>query len=512
MPSVNSKKILFNTVFLYIRIIVSTIISLWTVPIILENLGVEDYGIYNLVAGIIAMLSFLNVSMIVSTQRFMSVYLGKEDKSVLSNVFNVSLVIHFLLGLLIVCILEISSLFVFDNFLNISLERIGASKLLFQFLIANMFVMIMSVPFDAAINAHEDMMAFSIISVLEYLLKFILAFSLAFVKTDLLAFYGFGLLCVSLLIIAIKFTYRYYCYPNLRIKLRSKFEPSLMKSMLKFTGFNVVSSFALVGSRQGIAVIYNLFFGTIANTAYGIANQVNGAISYFSTTLPNAMNPQIMQNEGANDRDKVISLSLISSKFSTIILACFVIPLILEMPYVLNLWLTEVPKYTVEMCRLILILSLFYQMSTGLMSAVQAVGNIKYYQISVSILYILTIPISYFTLIYFKDITVPLLVCIVTEIVTLLVRIIFAKRLVGISINEFIVKIVVPLLICILLSSVLPYTVVKLLDPSFGRVVLTTLSFLGVFFIILWCVLLNSSDKSFATNIFSMLKNKLIRR
>ena len=174
MVSVNSKKILLNTVFLYIRIIISIIISLWTVPIMLENLGVEDYGIYNLIAGIIAMLSFLNVSMIVSTQRFMSVYLGKDDKSVISNVFNVSIVIHLLLGLLIFCLLEISSLFVFDNFLNISLERIEASKILFQFLILNMLIVVMSVPFDAAINAHEDMMAFSIISIIEYLLKFIL--------------------------------------------------------------------------------------------------------------------------------------------------------------------------------------------------------------------------------------------------------------------------------------------------------------------------------------------------
>ena len=357
MASIDSKKILFNTIFLYIRIIVSIVISLWTVPIILGTLGVEDYGIYNLVAGIIAMLSFLNISMIVSTQRYMSVSLGKEDKSILPNVFNASIVIHFLLGLVIVAMLEVCSLFVFDGFLNINPERIDASKLLFQFLIANMFVMVMSVPFDAAINAHEDMMFFSIVSIFEYGLRLLLAFALAYISVDKLPFYGFGLLCITIIVFVIKFVFRYYKYPSLRIKLRNKIDFSLMKSMLKFTGFNVVSSFSLVASRQGLAVFYNLFFGTIANTAYGIANQINGALSYFSTTLPNAMNPQIMQSEGANDRQKVISMSLISSKLSTIILACVVVPLILEMPYVLQLWLKEVPLYTVELCRLILIWS-----------------------------------------------------------------------------------------------------------------------------------------------------------
>ena len=210
MPDINAKKILFNTSFLYIRIIVSIVISIWTVPVILGSLGVEDYGIYNLVAGIIAMLSFLNISMIVSTQRFMSVYLGKEDKSILTNVFNVSIVIHFLLGLVIVLMLEGCSMFVFDNFLNISQERIEASKYLFQFLIANMFILVISVPFDAAINAHEDMMVFSIISIFDSIFKLILAFSLSYISVDRLVFYGLGLLCVSYLVWIIKFIYLIY--------------------------------------------------------------------------------------------------------------------------------------------------------------------------------------------------------------------------------------------------------------------------------------------------------------
>lgn len=512
MSAINSRKILFNTVFLYIRIIVSIIISLWTVPIILGSLGAEDYGIYNLVAGIIAMLSFLNVSMIVSTQRFMSVSLGKEDKSIISNVFNVGLVIHILLGLLIVGLLEGCSFFVFDGFLNINPEKIEESKLLFQYLILNMFVMVISVPFDAAINAHEDMMVYSIISIFEYILRFLLAISLSYIHDDRLSFYGLGLLCVSILILIIKYLYRYYRYPNLKIQLRNKFDFSLMKSMMKFTGLNVIGSSSIVASKQGMAVIYNLFFGTIANTAYGIANQISGALSYFSTTLPNAMNPQLMQSEGANDRGKVISMSLISSKLSTIILACFVLPLIFEMPYVLELWLKEVPLYTIELCRFILLISLFYQLSTGLMSSVQAVGNMRNYQISLSILYILTLPISYVALIYYNYIILPLLVCLVIELLSLLVRIIFANKLVGINIREFICKIVLPLIVCILLSSIVPAFVVSICSPSILRVVITTITFLSVFFTSIWYILLNSSDKSFAKNIFAVLKSKLIRR
>lgn len=512
MSNINAKKILLNTTFLYIRIIVSIIISLWTVPIVLGSLGVEDYGIYNLIAGIIAMLSFLNVSMIVSTQRYMSVYLGKENKDVLSNVFNVSLVIHFVLGIVIFLMLEMSSLFIFDDFLNISPDRIDTAKLLFQFLIAHMFVMVMSVPFDAAINAHEDMMSFSIISIFDSLFKFVLAFSLSYISGDRLAFYGFGLLCISLLIWLIKFVYCYFRYTNLRIHLVSKFDASLMLSMLRFTGYNVVSSFSLVASRQGMAVLYNLFFGAIANTAYGIAYQINGALSFFSTTLPNAMNPQLMQSEGAKDRNKVISMSLISSKFSTIILACIVIPLILEMPYVLELWLKEVPLYTVELCRCILILSLFYQLSTGLMSSVQAVGNIKYYQLSVSALYVLTLPISYFMLLKYQNVIIPLVVCIVTEVITLVVRIAFANKLVGINGKDFIGKIVMPLMVCVLLSTILPIFVLLAIQPCLLRVVLTTVVFLVVFFVLLWYFVLSDSDRTFVKNALLIAKNKLLRR
>lgn len=512
MPDINAKKILFNTSFLYIRIIVSIVISIWTVPVILGSLGVEDYGIYNLVAGIIAMLSFLNISMIVSTQRFMSVYLGKEDKSILTNVFNVSIVIHFLLGLVIVLMLEGCSMFVFDNFLNISQERIEASKYLFQFLIANMFILVISVPFDAAINAHEDMMVFSIISIFDSIFKLILAFSLSYISVDRLVFYGLGLLCVSSLVWIIKFLYCYFSYTNLRIKLISKFDASLMQSMLKFTGYNVVSSFSLVASRQGLAVFYNLFFGAIANTAYGIATQINGALSFFSTTLPNAMNPQLMQSEGANNREKVISMSLISSKLSTIILACVVVPLILEMSFVLELWLKDVPLYTLELCRFILVLSLFYQLSTGLMSSVQAVGNIKFYQLSVSALYLLTLPISYFLLLSYKNVIVPLAVCIVVEMITLIVRVAFANKLVGIRWKDFLGGIVTPLLVCILLSSLMPLLVVLCIEPCLGRVVLTTVAFLCIFFVLLWKFVLSSSDKKFINSILSTVKNKLIRR
>ena len=441
----------------------------------------------------------------------MSVYLGREDKSILSNVFNVSIVIHLLLGLIIMAMLEGCSLFVFDNFLNISQDRIEASKSLFQFLIANMFILVMSVPFDAAINAHENMMAFSIISIFDCVLKFILAFSLVFINADRLVFYGFGLLCVSILTWSIKFIYCYIRYKNLRINLITKFDYSLMHSMLRFTGYNVLSSFSLVASRQGLAVFYNLFFGAIANTAYGIANQINGALSFFSTTLPNAMNPQLMQSEGANNREKVISMSLISSKISTIILACVVVPLILEMPFVLKLWLTDVPLYTIELCRSILVLSLFYQLSTGLMSSVQAVGNIKYYQLSVSALYTITLPISYFLLLSHKSVIVPLVVCIVVELITLIVRTIFANKLVGIRWKEFIVGIVVPLLVSILFSSILPIFVVLYLKPSLIRIILTTIVFLSIFSVLLWRFVLSNSDKMFIKNIFSTVKNKFFK-
>ena len=233
----------------------------------------------------------------------------------------------------------------------------------------------------------------------------------------------------------------------------------------------------MIGRNQGVAIVINLFFGTIVNAAYGVANQINGVLNYFSTTFQRAINPQLMQSEGMKNRERLIDMSYTSSKFSLLVLALFAVPLIVEMPYVLKIWLHDVPDFTIEFSRLILLLSIIFQLSMGLMSAIQAVGEIKTYFISISCLVLLNIPISYF----FFSVGLPaywsVISFIVIELISFCVRIYFAKKLVGISPRKFMDEVLLKSIYCISSALVLPIVFHILLPESFIRLLLVCLMY-----------------------------------
>lgn len=386
---------MFNTVVLYVKIVVNMLLSLISVPLIMHALGVSDYGLYNLIAGVIGMLSFLNASMTVSTQRYLSVTIGERNQEKSNRIYNNALLLHLLLGLICVVIFEACAPFLFDGFLNIDSNKLGTAKIIYQFLVVTTFATIITVPYVAVMNAKEDMLAFSIIGIIDALLKLCLAIYLSYCPFDKLIFYGIGMAAISIFSMLFNRGVVHFKYKEYKRDFRTYYDKVTFREMFGFMGWNTFGSVAVIGRNQGVAIILNRFCGTVLNAAYGVANQINGVLGYFSNTFNKSINPQLMQSEGMKDRDRLIRISFVSSKFSVLVLALFIWPLIIEMPYVLFKWLKEVPEYTSILSCSILIFSLVYQYSMGLMSAIQATGKIRNYQITMGVLILLNIPLSY---------------------------------------------------------------------------------------------------------------------
>lgn len=504
----HTKRVIFNSAILYTKIIITMSISLVSIPMILNALGKSDYGLYNLIAGVISMLSFLNSSMSITTQRYLSVAIGENNKEKLNTIYNVSLVLHLVIGLIIILLFEICYLFIFNGFLNIEPERIHAAKVVYQFIVASTFFTIISVPFGAVINAKENMLVFSIIAIIDSILKLILAFYLSRCPFDRLIIYGGCIALISFLNILFNQVYVRTKYKEFNISLIKYFSKEYFFKMLGFSGWNTMGAVAMIGRNQGIAVIFNLFCGTVANAAYGIANQINGVLGYFSSTFQRALNPQLMQSEGMNDRSRLIRISLTSSKYSVWVVALFAVPLIIEMPYVLKLWLKDVPEYTLRLSQLVLVLAIVYQYSVGLMSSIQAVGRIRNYFIVMSTLILLNLPICYFILKIGMPLHYCIMVFIIIELISLMIRLYMARKIVGIKFGEFITKVIIPNTLCITSGSIISITIHFLMKESLLRLLIVSFGYLIVYVVIAWFFVFDIEIKRMLVSIVNKLFKK----
>ena len=488
------------------------LLSLVTVPIILRALGENDYGVYNLVAGIISMLSFLDASMSVATQRYLSVSVGEGNKEKLNEIINTSIFLHIILSGFVILLLEACYPFLFNGFLKIDSDRIPVAQVLYQLMVVNAFISILAIPMEAYLNARENMLSFSLIYILRSVLMLLLAFYLLNSPGDRLLVYGYGVLLITVLTTILFYVYVLFRYKlEIRIDFKNCVKLPLMRTMVGFMGWNAFGSFAMLGRSQGIACIFNIFFGTVANAAYGVANQVNGALSYFSSTFQKAINPQLMQSEGMSNRNRLIRIAYISSKFSVLVLALFAIPLIIEMPFVLNLWLGQVPDYTLGLCQLTLILAVIYQYSAGLMSSVQAVGDIKRYFIIMSILILLNLPISYLLMKLGFPIYSVMIVCIIIEFLSFVIRLRQADRIVGINFNKFFKTVFLTTMVVILVSGTFGFCVHMMFKEGLLRVVLVSLVYVVVFLLGAWFIVFNDDDKSVVGGLWTKIKRVVIK-
>ena len=500
-------KVVFNTVVLYAKIIVSMAISLVSVPLILKALGASDYGLYNLIAGVVAMLSFLNNSLAVSSQRYMSVAMGTNDTTRVNDVFNASFKIHLILGVVLVFLLELGSFFI--DKLNIEPDRIATALIIYQSLIISSFFKIINVPFNAITNAHEDMLAFSLIDVADSLLMLGLAYSLHFLPFDKLVFYGYGVTLISVCYFLMFYLWTRHAYKAFRISFKKTNDRTLIKEMFGFSGWNVLGGVAVVGRNQGVAIIINIFLGTIANAAYGVANHINGALLHFTATFQKAINPQLMKSEGMNDRNRMHRISFISSKFSVLALCFFTIPLIIEMREVLHLWLRDnIPPFTIELSQFILLFSIVYQYSSGIMSSIQASGIIRNYQIIMSIIILLNIPVCYILLKYGYPIYYVTAAYVIIELISLVVRIFLAHRITGMVVSDYIYAVVKPTLIIIIISTIACLVPHYLLEEGFTRLIVTCFVYGLFYFALVWRFAFDSHQRLMISKSIRTFLNK----
>ncbi|MCY1719086.1 MATE family efflux transporter [Prolixibacteraceae bacterium Z1-6] len=494
-----TKRVVLNTGFLYGKMLISMFIALYSTRIVLNALGANDFGIFNLVAGVIAMLAFLNAAMATSTQRYISYYLGANDEEKLDSVFKSSVILHLIIGILIVIALEISGLFLFNGFLNIPTDRIPAAKLVYQFMIVSTFFTINAVPYDATIIAHEKLLFESIIGVLESFFKLAIAITLIYAQKDRLILYSILLAGLTILIRIIKSIYCYLKFKECKSYRKSTLNHSLIKEMISFASWNMFGALCWIGSTQGIALVLNTFFGTVINAAFGIAQQVNSQLYSFSANMQKALNPQIIKNEGSGNRIQMLHLSQMASKFGFYLLALFAIPLIIEMPTVLQLWLKNVPENTVIFCRSLLIISLIKQLTIGSYTAIQATGNIKTYQPIAGTILLLNIPISYFILKQGFPASSVVITMIFMEVVSMNSSIYFWIKIAKLKLSNYINNVLLPTIIPTIISVLVISCIRFFLRPNSNLIVLiiTCLSWAFTYFMLVYIIGTNKSEKQF---------------
>ncbi len=503
-----ANRIVFNTLVLYTKILVCMVISLWTVPLVLSSLGKEDFGLYNLVAGVIAMLAFLNGAMTVSTQRFLSVTIGEGNGGKLQEVYNESVLLHFVIGLLVVAIVELFAPLLLDSFLTIDPSRLDAARRLLDCLVVSVFFSIFMVPFDAVLNAYENMLVFSIVGIIEGVLKLLVALYLPRVTADRLDFYGVAVASVMASVFLMKFLYVVLRYRNLRFSPAALRNVRLFWEMFAFAGWNTISTLAIVFRNQGLAVVLNHFFGTVVNAAYGIGNQINGVLGYFSSTIQKSVNPQLMQSHGAHDAGKLRGMTYGLSKYSTLCMGLVALPVIVEMPYILKVWLTSPPEGTVAISRLIIVLSLIYQLSSGLMSAIQSTGRIKWYTTAVGLLTLSTLPVAYAFLSCGCVTESALVAACAVEVVVLAVRLLFARKLVGISARTHVLKVVAPVTLLLAGVGFLLWGITFLAPPSPARLAAVCAADVVAYCLLAYRFLLSPAERAYVVS----FTHKLHRR
>lgn len=390
--SQNNKRIAKNTMFLYFRTLFTMLVGLYTSRVVLQVLGVEDYGIYNVVGGFVSMFSLLSGSLTVASQRFLAFELGKE-KSDISRVFSSTVTIHVALAFILLLILEVIGLFLLNYKMNIPSDRIQAANWVFHCSVITFCVNIISVPYNAAIVAYERMSAFAYVSIFEVIAKLLAVFALYKLKYDSLVLYAVFMMLIALFL---RLIYGWYCHSRFR-ECRYKFmmDKHILKTMLSFSGWNFIGSSASVLNNQGINILTNLFFGVMVNAARGVAAQVDNAINTFVSNFMMALNPQIIKSYASKNYDYLNKMIISGTKAAFFLFGVICLPVFINTEYILKLWLANVPDYSALFVRLGIIFMLCQNFSQCLYTAMLATGNIKKYQIVVGGLSLLAFPAAW---------------------------------------------------------------------------------------------------------------------
>lgn len=503
----NNKRIAKNTLLLYVRMLFMMAVSLYTSRVILHTLGIEDFGIYNVVGGVVSMFSVISGSLSAAISRFITYELGKGDKDKLIRIFSSSVTIQIGLGLIILILAELVGVWFLNDKMNIPDGRMYAANWVFQLSILTFVINLVSVPYNAAIIAHEKMSAFAYISILEVVAKLVIVYLLIISPIDKLIFYAVLMTTVALLI---RFVYGYYCKRHFEeCTYHFIFDKELLKKMFGFAGWNFIGASSAVLRDQGGNIVINLFCGPAVNAARGIAYQVNTAINGFVSNFMMALNPQITKSYASGNRDYMMTLIFQGARFSFYILLLLSLPVIINTHYILTLWLKIVPEHTTLFIQLILIFAMSESISNPLITAMLASGKIRNYQIVVGGLQMMNLPTSYILL---RLGCIPETVFIVAICISqccLAARLYMLRGMIGLSVKQYLSKVYFNVLMVTVLSAILPCIIFHYLNETFINFILICIVSVICTCITIYYVGSNKQERKFILSKVKAIKSKL---
>lgn len=493
----NNKRIAKNTLLLYFRMLFMMVVSLYTSRVILNALGVEDFGIYNVVGGVVAMFTVISGSLSAAISRFITYELGKGDQSKLNKIFSASVTIQLALSLIIVVLIESVGVWFLTAKMTIPADRMVAANWVLQFSIITFVINLISVPYNAAIIAHERMSAFAYISILEAVCKLAIAFLIMVSPMDKLVFYAILMCAVSVLI---RFTYGHYCKKHFtECTYHFHWDIDILKKMFGFAGWNFIGASSAVLRDHGGNIVINLFYGPSVNAARGIAIQVNNAIMGFVSNFMTALNPQITKSYASGDREYMMTLLFQGARLSFYMLLLLSLPVLVNTHYILVLWLKLVPEHAVFFVQLILVFAMSESISNPLITAMLATGKIRNYQIVVGGLQMMNLPISYVCLRLGCIPETVLIVAIVISQCCLVARLYMLRGMIGLSSIQYLKKVYFNVIVVALLSLAVPGLLSKCVEESFLSFVLLSLVAVVCTVIVEFYVGCNGKERAFVT-------------
>ena len=503
-----STRIIVNTLAQYGRTIINLVLSLYSSRLVLNILGVNDFGIYSLVAGVVSMLSFVTNSLVGSTQRFLSIAQGKGDKDELKRIFSNSVLVHITIGLVVLIILELLTSALFNGFLNIQQDRIKTASTIYQLVILMVYLSFISSPYRALLVSRENIVYTSIIDVLDGILKVVLVLLLTYIGKDKLLTYGCFMLIISLFnFFALSiYAHKHYeecIFPKIRL-----FTFQFVKELFSYAGWVIYSTLCIAGRTQGLAVVLNKVMGTAINAAYGIGSQISGMLSTVSTSLTNAKSPQLMAAEGRQDRPHMWRLACLQSKYSLLLLAMVGIPTMFNMFSLLKIWLGEVPPYAALFGKTFLLMQIIDMMTIGLGIANRAIGKIGWYTIITFTPKLLILPLGWYILKQEYSIWSVCIIMVCVELVCMLLRIPLTMKESGFNLTEYSFEVFVKTLPPIVASVLSCWAMMTLIESKMLYLFLSYIISIFLFGVISYKFSFSVNDREKISQILKMVIGK----
>lgn len=496
-----------NTLFLSLRMVFVLFVSLYTSRVFLNVLGVEDYGISNVVAGFVSMFSFLNTSLANGIQRFYNAELGKNGTNGITKVYNTSLVIQGVISLCVVVLLESVGLWYLYEKMVIPEDRFDVAFWLYQFSTVSAAVVILQSPFTASIMAFERMNAYAVISILEVVLKLGFAFALPYVSVDRLLMYGAFYMILSITNFLMYFIYSKKAFKQLHFQ--RTYNKDMFKDMITFSGWNLCGTFACMAREQGLNMVLNLFFGPVVNAARGVAYQVSGSLQSFVSNLSLAAKPQMVQSFATGDSSRTMKLMYTMSKLSFIFLFVLSVPIILNIDYILHLWLGNVvPEHAANFVVLVIVTNFMNNLNAPLSNVVYATGQMRNYEVTFSVINLLIIPISFIVLKFGAPAETAFVVYLIMTIFVQVGCLLVIRTLVNMSLRNYIKSLIAPITVVAFITFPLMYVMHNMLQHnliSIGFEYIAVTAFAGIVF---YYVALDATEKSLVNKIVSKLTKR----